>query len=693
MTALRRTLLLALAALVAALGTPGMARGQLPGPRPATDPLLRVETLRNVLTDDVPLHATVAVRNRADAVLDGLRLVVTVHRRVADRAAFSAAMVGEDLGPVWTSVALPVTDQPPQTVRLVEITATAAELDLQDPVEHVGVYPVQLQLFDDGEPAAEALTSLVYAPRPVEQPLRVSTLVTLDAPPAQLADGSVDPAAAAQLAPRSRLDRLARELESYTQAGSGAGLVVALDGRLVADAADIADGYRTPDGAVVAPQRRAARHAAAFARRVTGVTRRADVQLLATPYGPADLVALVRGGLHELATRLIAEGPAAVERHTGQAAPQRVLLPPDGIDRDTLATTLTAGVDTVVLDPGASLAAPAPGTPSPVQRLRSPAGGDVTGMLPDQRLSALLDAAEGTPALVAARVVAETAVVWQEDPDRGRRGLLLATPRRWDPQPGLLLEVLRRLAEAPWVRPVALTELARTVRAPEGTAQLAYPAAAQRRELPPAYVTRLGRALEAIEPLAALLPLDDATPDAIARDLLVAASVHFRHPDRAADGLERVDVPLRRLRALSSAVQVLDAPPITLTAATGQLPVTLLNRAGVPLRVRVSVVSSGFSFEGGEERSLVLPPGEPTTVTFPARALSPGSLAPVVVSVEDAEGLRSLTAGTLAVRSTAVPLVGLLVTAGGGVFLLAWWWRDARRRAAARQPRDRRAAA
>ena len=59
-----------------------------------------------------------------------------------------------------------------------------------------------------------------------------------------------------------------------------------------------------------------------------------------------------------------------------------------------------------------------------------------------------------------------------------RRGLLLATPPGFDPEPGLLAAALEGLEAAPWVADVPLTELVGGVlRAPEPV-RLAYPARA-----------------------------------------------------------------------------------------------------------------------------------------------------------------------------------------------------------------------
>ena len=68
------------------------------------------------------------------------------------------------------------------------------------------------------------------------------------------------------------------------------------------------------------------------------------------------------------------------------------------------------------------------------------------------------------------------------------------------------------------------------------------------------------------------------------------------------------------------------------------------------------------------------------TLTFRATALNPGGLSGVGVAVEDPTGRVLLVSSTIAVRSTAFPVVALVATIGAALFLAVWGLRQTRRR-------------
>lgn len=664
-------------------------------PAPDATPHVDVELveIEGIVAPDADLRLRLQLTNLDATRVTDLRATTTVHLPVPDRAALAEAAAGRTEG-VWTSVTTDLDDLGGGVRRLVDLEASAADLFLTGE-STTGVYPLEVTVFADARALGTIRTAVVALPEPPADPLRVATAVEVDAPPARLGDGPVDPAVLAELRPGGRLWTLGRELTASVADGTGAGLTLLTSGRLLQDLADLADGFDGPDGPVPATARDA-RHAAALLEDLTGLVGRADVDQLALPHGPADLVALVRGGLGREAVRLVAEGRTVVEDLTGQRPRDDVLVPPDGIDAETLVTLSAGGIRTILL-PDRYLASPdQPDTASPVRRLRTADGSEVTMLVPDPDLGRLLDRGADAPAVLLQRLLAETALVWLEGADDHReRGLLLAPPAQWSPQPGLLSGLLDLLGDAPWIRPVSVVELARTVDADDRLVRLAYPGRAREAELPPDYVAGLGEARAALAPLASILPEDDDTPQSFARQLLGVASVWHRRPAAMEAGRAVIEGVLEELASLTGAVEILQTPPVTLTAATGQVPVTLVNSSSIPLQVRVRVASERFEFAAGDTQDLVLDPGEPTTITFAARALSPGGLSGVQVVVEDPEGTRRIATERIAVRSTAYPLAGIVVTAGGAIFLALWWWRDHIRRRQARTaaPGRRRSAA
>lgn len=146
-------------------------------------------------------------------------------------------------------------------------------------------------------------------------------------------------------------------------------------------------------------------------------------------------------------------------------------------------------------------------------------------------------------------------------------------------------------------------------------------------------------------------------------------------PDRVA-----VDLFGRRIIAEFRKVRLADGS-ITFTSRSGSLPVTVSNDATYPIRIRVEVDSPKLSFPRGAARVVVIrPPGD--TVTFDALARSSGTF-PVDVAVSIPRDAMVLDRTELTVRSTALNIPAVVLTAGGALFLVFWFGRRLRQRKSA----------
>lgn len=685
--ALRRALRCA-AGLVLVLGLAAApVAAQPPEPLRDTPPRLTLDVVRleGILDPGGELRVRVRVRNGGLLDRGDLRIVATVHQEAIGRwrlqQATGEGVVGSIVHPFVTDVG-PV---PARGSRTLELTQTTEELRLDRPGQE-GVYPLRLQLLADGEVTDELHTSLVVVPEQAEAPLSVGLLLPLALPPARDAEGVVTDGAL--------LDALGHEgslgstLAALAAAPDDLAVTLAVDGHTLRDLADLAGGFALRQGGeiVVRPaETPLAARAGTLREELEDVTARARVETLPLPYASADLVALVRHDLDAEAGRHLTDGAAAVAELPGAEVPAdgaaATLWPPDAIDAAALAVARDVGVDTVVL---AERALRITGTddrsPSPVRQLRAE-GGDVTALVPDPYLEDLL--AEGSlegPAIAAQQVLAEVAAVYFERPGTPRRGLLLAPPAGSSIPAGLLDALAEPLAAAPFARTVPVSALPRRVSTAPRSVGLDYPTAARRRELPLTYATMLTGSRRALGSLDGVLAERDDLTARFDRLLLQSASIHYRD-----------DLPAGRslLRAVSStvaevydAVEVLDSPPVTLTAVEGALPVTVRSSADVPLRVRISLRSARFEVEGGPTREVVLEPGTTDILTFRVRALAPGGTSPVQVVVSDLDGVLDLATGTVVVRSTAFSVAAVITTVGAALFLLLWW---ARGRAARRR--------
>jgi hypothetical protein len=139
---------------------------------------------------------------------------------------------------------------------------------------------------------------------------------------------------------------------------------------------------------------------------------------------------------------------------------------------------------------------------------------------------------------------------------------------------------------------------------------------------------------------------------------------------------------INRALAMSRAIQrviervTIADGSVTFTSQSGSVPVTISNRNGFPVKVRIELASPKVDFTGGSSRNVTIePPGD--TVTFSARARSSGTF-PITVDLVIPRQGRVDTA-RVSVRSTAVNVSAVVLTAGGALFLGYWLIRRIRR--------------
>ena len=129
---------------------------------------------------------------------------------------------------------------------------------------------------------------------------------------------------------------------------------------------------------------------------------------------------------------------------------------------------------------------------------------------------------------------------------------------------------------------------------------------------------------------------------------------------------------------------LVDIPPdesIQLTSQKASVPFSFQNRASVPLRVELRIISERVTvedFDDGESTTIVLDPGV-TTHRFRLRALGSGSF-PISIELHSPNGGLMVGKAQAALRATTPTGVGLGLTIGAAVFLACWWFIDTRRR-------------
>jgi hypothetical protein len=118
------------------------------------------------------------------------------------------------------------------------------------------------------------------------------------------------------------------------------------------------------------------------------------------------------------------------------------------------------------------------------------------------------------------------------------------------------------------------------------------------------------------------------------------------------------------------------------SARRGKVPITVTNRASYPVRVRINVSSPKVDFPDGTSQVVTVEPPGNSRVEFSAITRSTGTF-PILVRLTSPDRTLAFDTAELSVRSTAINISALVLTAGGAFFLIAWAVRRRGRKRAA----------
>lgn len=633
-----------------------------PGATTASAQSTRAQDALSILDMDGIMDADgIALRvhalNETDAELSDVRVELTVHARTRSRFALSSAVDEGRVGRVLGRSATPAMPLRPGVEARLRATATADELGLAG--APAGVYPLTVDLLAADELLGRSLTAIVVPPSGGE-PLRLATVLDTHGPVALRTDGLDDDA----------LDAMAERILDVVEAvGDDLPATLLVDGRTVDE---LAGHMSSATGSAESDDQPTPLEA------LQEVARRPDVEIAPYPYGPADLVAIVRDGRADLAERLVDRARAVAAQLDGQGGASPVVAVAAGLD-DRTARWLARTADATVLSEstlGLPLRRDFPATPPSVRRLLGV--DDLRVVVPDPLMAEALDrtADEAGPVLTAQRILAETAAVFFERPGSDEpRGFVLA------PSPDLGRTLLPLLAEtldsASWLTPTTLSGLLGDVPVDGEPETLVYTPRQRADELPADYLDDVEVARAQLAPLRSILGGDDL--DGLDRQLDTITAVEFREPMLRAVGEAVAGAPLDTMISISRSLTVVEPPQVTLTGTEGTVPVTVDNTSERDLLVGIRLLTTRYAV-GDIEEPLVLPARTAVTTTFDVRALAPGGRYPIIVDVTDPDGSTVLASGQVVVRSTASNIAGLLVTGGAVVFLAAWGLRGLARR-------------
>jgi hypothetical protein len=596
-----------------------------------------------------------------------------------------------------------------------EVPLRGAELtSLQ--INEPGVYPMLVTL--GGESDSSGITRLASAPllvpvlgippiapgdppgpvlRRPPQPAPLTVLWPLAAPPERLPTNPGEPMLvrsdragtdplAAEIAPGGRLDGLLGALEQVVPPGSplGAAVCVAVDPLLLETLDGMSHGYRVAHpGGISAGT--GARDARSWLDRLRGAVQGRCV--LPLPYADADLVALSRAGLTDLAALATSTGARLVSELLRVQPLAGVSWPADEmLDERTLADLTALQTHAVLLDPRSIISQPIVQSmvpQPPVSAVASNVASDVVclvssssttaapvGLLVDPlltgalaRVDSPLSAQDGLSALVYRAV--------------NGRPILLVPPRRWQAsgtEATALLSTARQLLEAGFVTPRELSALA-TIRPAGAAAVVSYPPQASVEEIPPQVTEVLQRDRDVLRDLQVATVLDPAANlrpaallDPLRLGLLRGVSSAWRGMPKAAMLVTEQDSD--RLDELLRSVRIVQSPgPYTLAASDSPLLITVSNGLPVGMQVALDLSETAGLRAGGVGLQLV-PARSTRQLIIPAKVSRAGQFS-VDARLSTPGGTPLGEPSTLQLRSTAFGTVTVALTASAGVALVA----------------------
>jgi hypothetical protein len=564
----------------------------------------------------------------------------------------------------------------PGRARTFTVTVDLSSVTAVSPTDS-RVYPGRVELVSGGDPAASLFTPFIHIVRTPESAVRMSMSLELLAPAAMRPDDVlIDQTFDAAIAPGGVLSAPVEALRRMELGrGPSAPFDLALQPSLLTQVRAMGDGYALPDGTEVAEMDPGAEVARSFARSLVDVTGAPEVQTVALPFSGPSIPSLLASGLESDLLRQQNAGARLVRSGTETTPSTDVARPPAGVmDEATLDWLAKRGVTTVLADANSVQRSPQPNefAPPPTATIATQSGADVTLVLPDPGTQALFERADllADPVRAAQAVLGELAIVWREQPVPGPqpdgsetvRGLALSLPARLPP--GVWTPLLERVASAPFLEPVHADDLVAAVNPPGPRQRLR---ASDPLTFSVPYASSLRLLQSDVDAYASMLVDPGNVAETLRRDLFTAESRVFLGNEAASrpwlDAVTAVTDP-----AFAGATPQVDQL-FTFTSGEGTIPLRMGDPGPAPIRVIVELRSSQFTFPDGASQEVTLDrPNQIVSFLVVAKAAGQN---PIQVAVLAPSG-STLSTQTIAVRTTAVNRIALLVTvaAAGGLLLL-----------------------
>jgi hypothetical protein len=400
----------------------------------------------------------------------------------------------------------------------------------------------------------------------------------------------------------------------------------------------------------------------------------ADRLTLSDTYVPTNLAALMGAGLDGEVASQLGRGAATLVDTLGARLDGRTWLPEEALDPRVIDTLAGRGFDRMLT--AEPLLLPIPDQKLTLTRPFVLLGRQtrVQAVATDAGLAAHFDSA-ANQSLAAYQLLADLAVVYLDRPgDDERRGVAAVAPPDWRPTRQFLDVLTTGLALSPIVEAISLDTLfgaIPTARDDSGGVLVRRPAVPGPGGL--AEVTAgIGETRRNLDSLGSVLGSGNPTSAVIEEQLLVAESSDLK--TRRQRDLHIVGADAQ-IQGQLDQIEMPEGRSFTLTARTGEIPVTFKNNTGRPVRVVVTVESDKLDFPAGRTVDLELN-RQNTTQRFPVVARASGAF-PIRITLESPDGHLVVGRARITVRSTAASGASLIVAMGAATFLAVWWGRNA----------------
>lgn len=263
--------------------------------------------------------------------------------------------------------------------------------------------------------------------------------------------------------------------------------------------------------------------------------------------------------------------------------------------------------------------------------------------------------------LGAHQLLADLAVLWNDYPSQ-ERVFVVEPPRSWQLDPEFLQVYLQALNASPVATAVSLQNAFELPK--EGTTRsFSAPSDDDNPSLP----SDLNQQRRQLDGFTSMVEEDNVVLGNFQRSLLSSESLRLSEDERE-NNIDNWDDTFDKQLA---AIRLPAERSIRLTARDGEIPISVQNDTGYPVKVNLRLSGDQIAFPEGRQRTIEVPLQQ-VTDRFAIEARTSGAF-PVQVEMTSPDGTLSLYESRVTVRSTATSGVGVFLTAGSLGFLVLWW--------------------